>query len=156
MCCMHEMYVCFKKIQKKFYVPKYVLKLTWIFLNIQNYVVFTSQKKVLNSIEALLCVICIKCACFKKFPKKFWVLNCVLKFSWKFLKYKKVCCFYFFKDSAKFHKNHILCVIYINPNVPVGWVGKVRKKGRRKWGWRKKPAQRACRARCLNPGPAAC
>ena len=39
-----------------------------------------------------------------------------------------MCCFYFFKDSAKFHKKHILRVIYINPNVPAGWMGKVRKK----------------------------
>ena len=32
----------------------------------------------------------------KSFKKNVWVLNCVLKFSWTFLTYTKVCCFYFF------------------------------------------------------------
>ena len=47
-----------------------------------------------------------------------------------------------------------LLIIAINPNLTAAWVGKVRKKGGRKGG-EKKRAQRA-RARGSNPGPAAC
>ena len=61
-------------------------------------------------------------------------------------------------ESAKFGVNRDS--IYINPNIFVGFVGKVRKKlspeGGRKGGWRKKRVQRARQARGSNPGPAAC
>ena len=49
----------------------------------------------------------------------------------------------------------------INPNLTVGWVGKMRKKTylpkeEEREGGEKKRAQRARRARGSNPGPAAC